>query len=591
MAGVKTDPGAATMRQMEGESRAEKNGAGTDGGVLHLIVMGPNAFSMHPLPDEGQITIGRDEEDDVRVDEANASRHHARLHIGKTLEVEDLGSTNGTLLRGIRLTPGQRATVLPGEAIAIGWATLMVQRRRPAVRVRRLPTHAYFEGRLEEECERADRVASVFAMLRLHVAPGTPSDMVTEVMAGLLRPDDVLAGYGPDEYEVLLFESQPDRAAAIARDIVATLNQHGADARSGLAFYPTEARSADALIAETNARLAGREATGAHSSDASAYGPAMRRLYALAQRAALGNINVLILGETGVGKEVMAETIHDMSARAGKPLLRLNCAAFSSTLLESELFGHEKAAFTGAHLAKPGLLETAQGGTILLDEIGELPLQIQAKLLRVIETRQVTRLGAVKPRTIDVRFLAATNRVLEEEVDKKAFRQDLYYRLNGISLVIPPLRERMQEIEPLARSFLAHTANVQGRPVPQLSASALELLRAYAWPGNIRELRNMMERGFLLCGDERVITPEHLPVEKMRTTTLSAATTVKEITAPSPAAALLPLDEEDSHQRAQIVDALTRCQGNQTRAARLLGMPRRTFCARLKAYGIPRPRA
>ncbi|HET6281772.1 MAG TPA: sigma 54-interacting transcriptional regulator [Polyangia bacterium] len=589
MTGVKTDPGAATMRQAEGESRAEKDGE--DRGVLHLIVMGPNAFSMHPLPDEGQITIGRDEQDDVRVDEANASRHHARLHIGKTLEVEDLGSTNGTLLRGNRLTPGQRATVLPGEAIAIGWATLMVQRRRPAVGVRRLPTHAYFEGRLEEECERADRVAGVFAMLRLHVTAGTPVETVTEVVAGLLRPDDVLAVYGPGEYEVLLFESQPERAAGIAHAIVGALNGRGAAARSGLVFYPAEARSAEALIAEANARLVGREAPGAPSSDASAYGPAMRRLYALAQRAALGNINVLILGETGVGKEVMAETIHDLSARAGKPLLRLNCAAFSSTLLESELFGHEKAAFTGAHQAKPGLLETAQGGTVLLDEIGELPLQIQAKLLRVIETRQVTRLGAVKPRTIDVRFLAATNRVLEEEVDRKAFRQDLYYRLNGISLVIPPLRERIQEIEPLARSFLSQAAKLQGRPVPQLSAASLDLLRAYAWPGNIRELRNMMERAFLLRGDDNVITLEHLPVEKMRTTTLSATAAVKEVTAPPPAMAASPLNEDESRQRAQIVDALTRCQGNQTRAARLLGMPRRTFCARLKAFGIPRPRA
>jgi transcriptional regulator with PAS, ATPase and Fis domain len=302
----------------------------------------------------------------------------------------------------------------------------------------------------------------------------------------------------------------------------------------------------------------------------------MRRVHLLARRAAAANINVLILGETGVGKEVLAESIHTQSPRAGKPFVRLNCAALSSSLLESELFGHEKAAFTDAREAKPGLLESAEGGTVLLDEIGELPSPLQVKLLRVIETREVMRVGALKPRAIDVRFLAATNRILEDEVARGAFRQDLYYRLNGISLVIPPLRARTDEIAPLARLFLDAAAKREGRPVPALSAAAIKLLEAYAWPGNVRELRNDMERALLLSTGD-TITPEDLPVEKMRGTPRA-----------TPIAAAPAPPRGDDYQR--IVDSLARCSGNQTRAAKLLGMSRRTFCARLKAYNIPRPR-
>ena len=575
-----SDPAAPTMRAMEA--------ATDDPEILHLIVMGPNVFAVHPLPEQGSVTIGRDETDDVRVDEASASRHHARLHVGPTLQVEDLGSTNGTLLRGSRLSPGQRAAVLPGEAISVGWATLMVQRRRPNPRARRLPTHAYFEVRLDEECARSERTCRAFAMVRLHVDPGTPPEPVSEAVAGIIGGDDVLALYGPNEYEILLFEPRRARAEEVAERLVAALEERGIAARSGLAFYPTDALSAEALIAEACARVSGRETPAAPPSGAGRYGPEMRRLHTLAMRAAAGNINVLILGETGVGKEVMAETIHQLSPRASKPLLRLNCAAFSATLLESELFGHERGAFTGAGETKPGLLETAEGGTILLDEVGELPLPVQAKLLRVIETRRVLRVGALKPREIDVRFLAATNRVLEDEVDRKNFRQDLYYRLNGISLVVPPLRERRQEIESLAQSFLEQSAKLLARAVPVLTAPALALLHAYSWPGNIRELRNVMERALLLCeGDQ--LTLEYLPVEKMRDSALAAT-----VSAPR-AAGVMPvatesLDEGDRQERDRIVDALARCQGNQTRAARMLGMPRRTFCARLKSYNIPRPR-
>jgi transcriptional regulator with PAS, ATPase and Fis domain len=315
----------------------------------------------------------------------------------------------------------------------------------------------------------------------------------------------------------------------------------------------------------------------------------MRRVHLLAKRAALSNINVLIVGETGVGKEVLAEIIHGLSPRAQRPFVRINCATLSPSLFEAELFGHERAAFTDAREAKPGLLETAEKGTVLLDEIGELPLPLQAKLLRVIETREVMRVGAVKPRTVDVRFLAATNRVLEDEVARGAFRQDLYYRLNGISLLIPPLRARVDEIEPLARSFAEAAARLSDRAVPKLSPAAVKLLLSYPWPGNIRELRNTIERALLLSGGD-AINPEDLPLEKMRGTPVSLERVPETLARTAQSFSVTALDEESRLDYERIIESLSLCSGNQTRAAKLLGMSRRTFCARLKAYNIPRPR-
>ena len=578
---VATASGAPTVREVDARS--------VEDGVLHLIVMGANLFAMHPLPESGSVSIGRDENDDVRIDEPNASRHHARLHVGAVLEIEDTGSTNGTRLRGNLLQPGQRAQVLPGEAISIGWATLMIQRRRPTVRVRRLPTHAYFEGRLEEECDKASTTGRVFAVMRLHVAPGTSAETVGELVTPWVRPADVLASYGPDEYELILFEHDAKRVDDFGARVVGLLGGRSVSARTGVAFFPADARTADGLIARACERVQGRNITATPSSDDIRCGPEMRRIHLLAKRAAVSNINVLIVGETGVGKEVLAEIIHGLSPRAGKPLLRINCATLTPTLFEAELFGHERAAFTDAREAKPGLLETAEGGTVLLDEIGELPLPLQAKLLRVIETHEVMRVGAVKSRTVDVRFLAATNRVLEDEVARGAFRQDLYYRLNGISLLIPPLRARVDEIEPLAQSFVETAAKVAARPVPKIVPAALKLLLTYAWPGNIRELRNTIERALLLStGDS--ITPEDLPLEKMRGTPVSMERVSEAPPRTAQVFAAASLDEESRLDYERIVESLSLCSGNQTRAAKLLGMSRRTFCARLKAYNIPRPR-
>jgi DNA-binding NtrC family response regulator len=325
---------------------------------------------------------------------------------------------------------------------------------------------------------------------------------------------------------------------------------------------------------------------------------AMQRIYRLAARAAAGTINVLVTGETGVGKELLAETVHRLSPRKDGPYVCLNCAALSETLLESELFGHERGAFTGAFQAKPGLLETAAGGTLFLDEVGELPLATQAKLLRVLETREVARLGSVKPRRIDVRFIAATNRDLEAEVARGAFRRDLYFRLNGITLVIPPLRERVSEIQRLAETFVRQICRELGRPEPLLPQSVIALLEAYTWPGNIRELKNAMERAVLLCMGA-TIELEHLPLEKIATGTPTTPAMAAESGPASAVVATRPVgmppvaangEPASDDERQRIIDALAACAGNQSRAAKMLGIPRRTFVAKLDLHRIPRPK-
>ena len=297
---------------------------------------------------------------------------------------------------------------------------------------------------------------------------------------------------------------------------------------------------------------------------------AMLHRYKLIERVSQGNISVLLTGETGVGKEVMAHAVHRKSPRADKPFVKLNCAAVAQSLFESELFGHERGAFTGAETAKLGLLESANTGTVFLDEIGEMPLAMQAKLLRVIEQREVVRVGGLSPRTIDVRLVAATNRDLEAECAAGRFRRDLYYRLNGITIDVPPLRERSGEIEGLAHAFITEYARQLGfAEVPRLSTGALLALESHPWPGNIRELRNAIERAVLLCGGH-TIGPEHFPFQRHEPERSGE-------------------DDAWQRERKRIMDTLARCSGNQTRAAKALGMSRRTLVSRMVSHRIPRP--
>lgn len=358
------------------------------------------------------------------------------------------------------------------------------------------------------------------------------------------------------------------------------------------------------------------------------HAPTMKHLYELAALAASSDICALILGETGVGKEVLAEFLHRRSNRANQTFLRLNCAALSESLLESELFGHEKGAYTGAHQTKSGLLEAADGGTVFLDEIGELTSTLQVKLLRVLEERAVWRVGSTRARPIDVRFVTATNRDLRREVTRERFRKDLYFRINGVTLQIPPLRQRQEEIEPLARFFLQQACERLGNPVPPFTAESRAHLLAYSWWGNVRELKNAMERASFLCKDGPILV-QHLPaIEDLSNEPFeSEPTGVHNAIIPSdiprpgissarysgrflPESRTLPGRSQDSlnsvpafesrptlsdnndfvAEQQRIVEALNACGGNQTRAAQSLGISRRTLINRLDEFQVPRPR-
>jgi two-component system response regulator AtoC len=274
---------------------------------------------------------------------------------------------------------------------------------------------------------------------------------------------------------------------------------------------------------------------------------------------------VLITGESGVGKEVLADVIHQWSPRADGPLVKVNCAAIPETLLESELFGHEKGAFTGAVAQRIGRFELGNGGTVFLDEIGEMSPQLQAKLLRVTQDGRFQRVGSNVEIHTNARILAASNRNLEEEVKRGGFREDLFYRLNVVELNIPPLRERLEDILPLASQFIAEFA--QGRA--RFSASVADCLQRYAWPGNVRELRNAMERAALLSRGE-LILPEHLP------------TRVRAVAQPGAAAEPADAQRLEEIERQAIFEALRRHAFNRTETAKALGISRRALIYKLQ---------
>jgi two-component system response regulator AtoC len=570
----------------------------------HVLVMSPDAFSSVPLPAAGTLNVGRSSKCAIRIEDPLASREHARLHVGLvegalSLRIEDLQSANGTRVRNVMIAPGELAPFVPGDAIGIGSTVLMVQQSRPAVGPRRLWSHAYFESRLTDECVRAGASGGAFAMARVRLTGSAPWTRVLPILVRAIPLPHLFAAYGPVDYEILFLETSAGEVARLVEALAGELRAAGLEARHGVAWYPRDGRTTDALLARGNALLRPAGANGKSGPESTqASGAGMERLRALAKKAATSSINisVMILGETGVGKDVLAREIHRLSSRSG-PFVALNCAGLTESLIETELFGHERGAFTGADRAKIGLLEAGNGGTIFLDEIGEMPLSLQPRLLRAIEARQVQPVGAVKTRPIDVRFIAATNRDLDAEVAKGTFRRDLFFRLNTITLPIPPLRERTDEIAALVDTFIEDASREAGRAPPRLTAETMHYIRNYDWPGNIRELKNVIERALVLCdGDE--IHAQLLPLDKIgggaaRTRSEDSGLGQQRQTADQVAAMLAglpPLDDPaKAAERQSIVEALVKHAGNQTRAAESLGMPRRTFITKLDAYGIPRP--
>jgi two-component system response regulator HydG len=298
--------------------------------------------------------------------------------------------------------------------------------------------------------------------------------------------------------------------------------------------------------------------------------PAMRRALELVALAAGADAPVLLLGESGTGKELLAHALHAASARRGRPMVTLNCAAIPETLLESQLFGYRRGAFTDAREDRAGVLQEAEGGTVLLDEIGDMPLALQAKVLRLLQNHEIHPLGAAVPVTVDVRLVAATHRDLEALCEEGRFRRDLYYRLNVLPIRVPPLRERPEDLVPLAGHFLAEHGRTTGREGVTVSLEAMELLRRHPWPGNVRELENAILRA-LVVGSGRVIGPEDLPEQ------------IQPVRAGREGERVRLLAEVE---REQVLRALRAVGGNKAAAARLLGLDRKTLYRKLEQYGV-----
>ncbi len=353
------------------------------------------------------------------------------------------------------------------------------------------------------------------------------------------------------------------------------------DGSDGSAFADATIRREvdDQTLTETVSRLLGILPSESRQRVASGFGgllgtsSAMQRIYRLAAQVAPTRATVLITGESGTGKGALARALHDRSPRAGRPFVSVHCVALAESLLESELFGHEKGAFTGADRRRPGRFEIANGGTLFLDEVGEIPPATQVKLLRVLQEREFERVGGNEAIAVDVRIVAATNRDLAADVKAGRFREDLYYRLNVVPMEMPPLRMRQGDVELLARHYLEHFNAENGKNVHGFTPAARAQIAEYAWPGNVRELENAIERAIVVC-EGNYVDVEHLPITNDRSS----------ITARIPGSTLAEIE------RYAIVATLDAAGGSTTKAAEILGVSVRTVQYRLNEYGIPRHR-
>ncbi len=373
--------------------------------------------------------------------------------------------------------------------------------------------------------------------------------------------------YGLDDVEI---------ASRLADRVALALSYHRLAEEARIA---TEARERAERLEATVATLA-RELEERQHGRIVGVSRSWREVLSQVGRVAASETTVLITGESGTGKEVVSHMIHQGSPRAGRPFVAINCAALPEQLLESELFGHEKGAFTGAIATKIGRLEQAAGGTLFLDEIGEMSPLVQAKLLRVLEERRFQRLGGTRILEADMRLIAATNRDLRKAIARGQFREDLYYRLNVFQIAIPPLRERQEDILPLAETLLEELGATLPRPAAGISRDAREWLLTYSWPGNVRELRNAIERAILLC-DGGLITRAHLPGVGEEAAELGSNGAF-ELAAPLPPGGV----DLEAVDKSFVETALRQTAGNKSRAARLLGLTRSQLYSRIEKYGL-----
>ena len=539
---------------------------------LYLVVMSHSApWQSYRLAGNESWVIGRDRDGDVRLEDERASRQHFRLAVtDDAITITDLKSANGTWLRDAKLKAEVPTSVTLGETITVGSTMLVVKRTQPDPTAVWASSHETLMRRVRQVCEQGSAPNAQFAIARLVLGmektklPEPPA--LAAMLIGKLRPPDMLAACADDEYDLLLHSMSLKNAQDRFDDVIAALSARRIAARGALAHYPYQGRTADALLAKARELVHGLV-----NSDQAATiveDPAMKDIYAKARRLAASDVGVLILGETGVGKNVLARHIHETSRRSEKPFQELNCTSIPANLVESELFGHEKGVFTTALAKRIGIIEEADGGTVFLDEVGELPLEVQVKLNQVLQSNTFKTVGGREVH-VDVRFIAATNRDLAADVKNGRFREDVYYRLNIATLTLPPLRQRRLEIIPLAKAFVLAISKKQSISPPLLSDAAARALQEHSWPGNIRELYNAIQLAMAMTSGNE-ITLDDLPDSMVR-----------QPSAPPP-----PNSPAVNDEHRQLLEALLACQYNQTRTAARLGIQRLKVGRLMKKYGM-----
>jgi two-component system, NtrC family, response regulator AtoC len=565
-----------------------------ESGFTTVVVCSSSDVSTVRLERGSSVVIGRKFPSDFLVEGNGVSRQHARFTFDDHgVLVEDLGSRNGTRVRGRVI---ERMHLGPGDEVEIGDARVLVV-EPGAQRVElRYCTYDELTEKLGAELASAPRrnVAVLFLSAHgddAHVSRWLPA------LGRALGAHDQVAVYSSDSVLVMAPGLDMERAEALSHALLRgmdpslRLTAGIAVGTSGGSEHELLARAVQAGRSRTPKHPVG--STDAQSADAGTTvcvtaDVAMHEVVETARRAAAFALPLLVRGETGSGKEVVARLIHQSSPRRKKPLVVINCASIPETLVEPTLFGHEKGAFTDARARVKGAFERADGGSLFLDEVGELSSAAQADLLRVLDTGRFSRIGSTTELTVDVRVITATHRNLENMVAAGSFREDLFYRLNAVVIEIPPLRERPGDIDVLAETFLrefARTAKLERR----LSEATRRCLREYRWPGNVRELKNVIERSAALSRSD-VIEPEDLPKALQRPIDASTVETLPPRTSdtleiPPPDQAALRDRMKDFEARL-IKDALERANGNRAAAAKLLGIPLRTFNHKLKALKL-----
>jgi DNA-binding NtrC family response regulator len=582
----------------------------------YLLVFERDSSWVFPLPRSGEIVIGRAESADLRLQDPAASPELAKISVGHAeTRISEARPDAFVHVNGERIAAPRN--LVSGDTITLRGATLVYHSSARRRSMCAIVDFAQFRQRADEEFERTERFGRPWSIVAIHVGGEVHDRLsIVGVVASQLRRIDLACWDGDDQVLLLLAETGSDAAMPMTARLLASLRSKVPIARAGFATCPMDGCDVDALLSSARAAALaaeiGKVVSAAETARTMQIGsrrvivadPAMVRVFALIQRLAAADMPVLIHGETGTGKDLVASAVHLWSSRRDKPLVTFNCAAIPGQLVESELFGYEKGAFSGAVTSKLGLFSTAAGGTVFLDEIGELPAEAQAKLLRVLETKRLRPVGEVREHEIDIRVVAATNRNLEEDVRAGRFRKDLFFRLKGAMLWLPPLRDRRRELPILAQAFLAEACAATGRPAMTISDAAMHKLTAYSWPGNVRELQNLMNFAAAVAS-ELCLEPRHLADwigedEDLARPDLVAVppeatpppAVVPQAPAPAVAAtpslsAFRPLDEEIRElERSRMIAALAATGGNQTRAAELIGMPLRTFVAKLKTYNL-----